>query len=139
MKPKITPQDYKNILESLELDTLYLTELITKYKEDFVSASLALNIDEKNSFSQEGSILKVSYIYKLDVKDESNDEAAISMKAGFSVRYNIKKDIIVTKDFMKVFSDLTLGLLLWPYFRELVNNMVNRMGMPPLVLPMKKR
>ena len=139
MKPKISPEDYRNILESLELDTLYLTELNSKFKEENVSSSLSLNIEEKNSFEQDGSILKVYYIFKLTAVDEEKNEPVITLQAKYTIRYNISKDIEVTKDFMKVFSDLTLGMLLWTYFRELVNNTIYRMGMPTLVLPLKKR
>lgn len=139
MKPKISPEEYRNILESLELDTLYLTELNSKFREEYVSSNLRLDIDEKHTFQQENSILKVFYFYKLFAKDESKEDSAIFMQAKYTVRYSISKDVLITKDFMKVFSDLTLEMLLWTYFRELVNNTVYRMGMPPLVLPLKVR
>jgi len=139
MKPKITPEEYRNILEALELDTLYLKELNTKFKEEFISSKLGLEIEEGNSFEQENSILKVLYIFKLTAKDEKKEGPAITIQARYTLRYNLSKEIQVTKDFMKIFSELTLGMLLWTYFRELVNNTVYRMGMPPLVLPLKKK
>lgn len=139
MKPKISPEEYRIILESLELDTLYLTELNTKFIEENVSASLRLNIEEKSTFEQDGNILKVYYVFKLIAIDEEKGAPAISLQSKYTIRYNISKDVTISKDFMKVFSDLTLGMLLWTYFRELVNNAVYRMGMPTLVLPLKKR
>jgi preprotein translocase subunit SecB len=139
MRPKISPEEYRNILDSLELDTLYLTELNSRFKENFVSSSLSISIEEKDTFEQKDSILKVYYTFKLFAKDEAKEDPALSMQAKYTVRYKISKDIVITKDFMKVFSDLTLGMLLWTYFRELVSNTIYRMGMPPLVLPLKKR
>jgi hypothetical protein len=139
MKAKISPEDYRNILEALELDTLFLSELNTKFKEDFISQALKLDIAEKYSFVQENNILKIAYGYKLTAKDESLPDPAVSLLAKYTVRYQINKDVQITIEFMKVFSDLTLGMLLWTYFRELVNNSVYRMGLPPLVLPLKKR
>lgn len=139
MKPKISPEEYRNIIESLDLDSLYLVDLNSKFKEEFVSSNFSLEIDEKYTFEQESTILKINYIYKLSVKDESKEGAAIKVQAKYVVRYNITKDVTISKEFMKVFSDLTLGILLWPYFRELINNTVYRMGMPTLVLPLKVR
>ncbi len=139
MKPKISPEEYRHILESLELDTLYLSEISSRLREEFLTQTLHLDVDEKELFSQENNTLKVSYNFKLTAKDESMDEPGIFLQARYIVRYQITREVQVTKAFMKVFSDLTVGMLLWPYFRELVNNMVYRMGMPPLVLPMKKR
>ncbi len=139
MKPKISPEEYRKILEALELDTLYLSELSSKFREEFLSQSLKLEIDEKESFVQENNILKVVYTFKLTAKDDAMEEPGITLQARYIVRYQITKEVQVTKEFMKVFSDLTIGMLLWTYFRELVNNMVYRMGMPPLVLPLKKR
>jgi preprotein translocase subunit SecB len=139
MKPKISPQEYRSILDSLELDTLYLVDLNTKLNEEFVSPSLSLDINEKHTFEQENTILKITYTYKLSANDESKENAALTVQAKYAVRYNITKDVTISKEFMKVFSELTLGMLLWPYFRELVNNTVYRMGMPSLVLPLKVR
>jgi len=139
MKPKITPEEYRNIIEAIELDTLYLSESNTRFKEDFISSNLRLGIEEKNTFIQEDSTLKVFYSFKLTASDQSKTEPAIYIFVKYTVRYKILKEVIITKDFMKVFSDITIGMLLWTYFREFVNNTTYRMGMPPLVLPLKKQ
>lgn len=139
MKPKISPEEYRNLLDALELDTLYLIELSSKFNEDVNSPSLKLDTNEKHSFLQEGSILKIIYSYKLMAIDESTNDPAIVISTKYTVRYNLTKDVSISKDFMSVFSELTLGMLLWPYFREMVSNVISRMGLPPLVLPLKKR
>lgn len=139
MKPKISPEEYKSIVESLDLDTIYLIDLNLKFKEEFVSSTLNFDVDEKYIFKQENTILKIIYTYKFLAKDESKEDVAIKILAKYVVRYNITKDVTISKEFMKVFSALTLGMLLWPFFRELINNTVYRMGMPALVLPLKFR
>ena len=121
------------------MSTLYVNESNCKLKENYTSDSLRLNIDESNSFVQESNLLKIVYSYKFNAKDETKDDAAITINVKYIVIYTISKEIQVTKDFMKVFSDLTLGMLLWPYFRELINNTIYRMGYPQLVLPLRKR
>jgi preprotein translocase subunit SecB len=138
MKPKITPEEYRNILSAIELDTLYLIDLNSKQNEEISCPNLQLDIQEKHTFAQEGSILKINYSYKLAALEENTEASAFTMSAKYVIRYNLIKDVAITKDFMSVFSEMTLGMLLWPYFRELVNNTIYRMGLPPLVLPLKK-
>lgn len=139
MKPKISPEDYKEILSSLELKTLFLKDLNTVYSEENLSQALGLDIKEKTNFSQEGRNLSISFKFLLKAKDSEKDGAAISITATYIVQYIQNRDIVVTDDFMKVFHEMTLGMLLWPYFRELTSNLVYRMNLPPLVLPLRKR
>ncbi len=138
MKPKISPEAYREILKNIRLDTIYLIDITAKFNEEYISNSLNLNIKEKYSFEQNDSILKVYYTYNLTAKDDELEKSAMNIKAKYVVKYNIVKETTITKEFMDIFSDLTISLLLWTYFRELVNNTVYRMGMPPLILPMKR-
>jgi hypothetical protein len=139
MKPKISPEDYRNILDALELTTLFMVESSSKLSDECLSDTLTITIDEKYTFEQNSNLLTILYNYKLIAKAEEHPEPALVLNVKYSVKYNITKEVQVTKDFMKIFSDLTLGMLLWTYFREYVNNTVYRMGMPPLVLALKKR
>jgi preprotein translocase subunit SecB len=139
MNGKISPEEYRNIIESLELDTLYLTELNTKFNEEFLPSSLSLDIGEKYTFEQKQNILEIYYILKIIAKDEKKEKPVIALRAKYTIKYSITRDIQVTKNFMKIFGELTLGMMLWTYFRELVNNIIYRMGMPPLILPLKKK
>jgi preprotein translocase subunit SecB len=139
MKPKISPKDYRAILESLELDTLFLVESSTKFKEEYLSETLSLDIIEKYTFEQKSNLLTVFYNYKLSAKAEDQQEPALVLTAKYTVKYSLTKEFNVTRDFMNIFCDLTLGMLLWTYFREFVSNTVYRTGLPPLVLPLKKK
>ncbi len=139
MKTKISPDEYREILESLKLDKLYLIELNTKYDEKFVTNRLNLDVKERYRFEQKGNILNIFYNYGLTAKDINFEKPALAIKSKYIVKYKITGDILVKEEFMEIFSDLTVSLLLWTYFRELVNNMVYRMGLPPLILPMQRR
>ena len=50
MKPKISPEEYRSILDALELSTLFMVESSSKLKEEYLSETLNLNIDEKYTF-----------------------------------------------------------------------------------------
>ena len=139
MKPKISPEDYREILSSLELKTLFLKEINSEFKEELLSQALILDLKEKSSFTQIGRNVNIIFKYQLKAKDADKEAAAITVNATYIVQYGQDKDIQITNEFMKVFEEMTLGNLLWPYFRELTSNMIYRMNLPPLVLPLRKR
>lgn len=138
MKPKISPEDYREILSSLELKTLFLKDIKAEYKEEYLSQALDLDIKEKIDFKQDGRNVSFSFKFVLKAKDSNQESAAISLTATYVVQYLQNKDITVTNDFMEVFHKMTLAMLLWPYFRELTSSTIYRMNLPPLVLPMRK-
>ena len=55
----------------------------------------------------------------------------------FTISYYKHSDMIITKEFFDVFKELSLPTIVWPYFREYIQNMVSRTGLPPFVLPAK--
>ena len=138
MKPKISPADYSEILSSLDLKTLFLKDIKAEYKEENLSQALVLDIKEKYDFKQEGRNLNISFKFLLKAKENDKEGAAISLTATYLVQYIQNNDITVTSDFMEVFHKMTLGMLLWPYFRELTSSTIYRMNLPPLVLPLRK-
>ncbi len=135
---KISPEAYRDILNSLVLRNIYLKELNAKFNDEFVTENLELDINERFSYKQEGQLLMIAYRYRLTAQNEQHEKPALEIKATYRVIYQVLDDINVPDTFMKIFKDLTISLLLWTYFRELVGNMVYRMGLPPLVLPMKR-
>lgn len=139
MKPRISPDNYRSTLSSLELKALYLKDCDAKYKEDFLSQSLQLDIKEKASYTQDDRNLYITYKYQLKAKDADKDNPAVIITAVYVVQYEKSQEVVVTDDFIEVFQDLTLGMLLWPYFREFTNNMIYRMNLPPLLLGLRKR
>ncbi len=138
MKPKISPEQYREILKNVRLDSLYLVDLNSKYNEEYVSKSLELDIKEKHSFTQENNKLKIFFNYSIIAKEKQAEKPAMTIKCKYVVKYDVLNEVEITKDFMDIFSELTVSLLLWTYFRELVNNTIYRMGMPPLILPMRR-
>ena len=138
MKPKISPEDYREILSSLDLKTLFLKDLKADYNDEFLSQALNLEIKEKIEFKQDGRNVNFTFRFILKAKDSDKNDAAISLTATYIVQYLQNKEIEVTKDFTDVFHKMTLGMLLWPYFRELTSSTIYRMNLPPLVLPLRK-
>lgn len=68
--------------------------------------------------------------------DESKN-TFLSIKVSYRVIYNATAKL--PKGFIKEFQNRNMQLNCWPYFRELVQNMTQRMNVPPLTLPLLRR
>jgi len=137
-KNKITPEEYKSILKNIKLEKIYSNNFSAKFDKTYLSNDLSLDVKESNSFKQDDTILYVDYTYRLVGKNNESDKNALNLKINYVVEYSVLNDIIISKEFMKIFSEITISLLLWTYFREFVSNSLYRMGLPPLTLPMKR-
>ena len=140
MKPKISPDEYKKILDNLQLDNIYIVDLSAKLNEQALGSDLDIEIKDKYSFTiDEGNVLKIIYSYTFTAKSGQSDKNAVAIKAKYAVKYLILSDnLLITKDFIDIFVQLTVSLLLWAYFRELIHDLMSKMSLPPFILPMKR-
>ena len=93
----------------------------------------------KLGYEQNASEVSFITTYKLDgvKRSEGTEEKVFAITASFQLSYMKAKEIEITKEFVNVFKDNSIELVSWPYFREFVQNMISRMGFPPLTLPSK--
>lgn len=137
-QPNISPEKYREILERIELKEIYLIESKSKVDEANRAPKLELIIHDKNTFSTSGDELRVFSRYSFKAKAEDLAKPFVEIVVKFQLIYDIRDKVEVTKDFFDVYEALTLGFIVWPYFREYVQNILIRMNLPPLTLPMRK-
>ena len=139
-KPVISPEEYANILSSISLSQIFLNDCSSK-KHEVKSKGGAIDLDISMKLGYEQNASEVSFIttYKLDgvKRSEGTEEKVFAITASFQLSYMKTKEIEITKEFVNVFKDNSIELVSWPYFREFVQNMISRMGFPPLTLPSK--
>lgn len=139
-KPVISPEEYAKILSSISLSQILLNDSSSKKHEvKSKGGAIDLDISMKLGYGQNASEVNFITSYKLDGVKRSNgeDEKVFTIAASFQLSYMKTKEVEVTKDFVTVFKDNSIELVSWPYFREYVQNMIARMGFPPLTLPSK--
>ncbi len=137
-QPNISPEKYHEILERIELREICLIESKSKVDEANRAPKLELIINDKNTFSTSGDEMKVISRYAFKAKAEDLTKPFVEIVVKFQLVFDIRDNVEVTKDFFDVYEELTLGFMVWPYFREYVQNILNRMNLPPLTLPMRK-
>jgi len=139
-KPVISPEEYANILSSMSLSQILLNDCSSKkYEVKSKGGAIDLDISMKLGYEQNASEVSFITTYKLDgvKRSEGTEEKVFAITASFQLSYMKTKEIEITKEFVNVFKDNSIELVSWPYFREFVQNMISRMGFPPLTLPSK--
>lgn len=139
-KETISPEEYSNILSSISLTQILLNDCSAKKHEvKSKGGAIDLDISMKLGFDQNASEVSFITTYKLEgvKRSEGTDEKVFTITTSFLLSYMKTKEVEVTKEFVNVFKNNSIELVSWPYFREFVQNMISRMGFPPLTLPSK--
>ena len=140
MKNKISPEDYSAILMALVLDKICLTNANLKVYSNIPNGgNIELDFNDKYKFVDEDKFARFIASFTLDGKISENDNVVklFTVSGDYSIVYYKQSDVVVTKEFFDVFKELSLSTIVWPYFREYIQNMVSRTGLPPFVLPSK--
>lgn len=139
-KTKITPEEYYDIINSLSLEEIILKELVFRSYDEYQSSDLKLSM-KRNFFKKH--ILEDKLItdlkYTFSAKGEDKDKPYFKISAVYRLSYNGDCDFVeLSEDFYKIFLKFTLEIIVWPYLRELIQSIVAKLYLPPLVLPIKK-
>ena len=136
---KTTPKRYAQILKRTELLGVYLESCSATYKREIVFAKegLEVSIRERASYTRQYEEIRINHSFYLTCKyPEMKKDFVIKISATFCLLYTTDPDF--DDDFFDVFKEITLPIVSWPYFREFVQSMTQRMGIPPLTLPLIK-
>ncbi|MCX7611715.1 MAG: hypothetical protein N2043_09040 [Ignavibacterium sp.] len=137
-KPKISPEEYKKILQGLDLINISLKESKTFLNSD-INPPTELNIqikDEADFKIKEDGIVFISHKYQIDARKPESKTRFVKIEVTFLVKIHSKE--FFSDDFFEIYKNISLHLNTWPYLREFVNQMTSRMNIIPLTLPFYK-
>lgn len=97
----------------------------------FGSPQISISDDIKRSKRKDH--IQISAQWQLAAKFEKDDKNFMDINASFNVLLLCKSSL--PNNFWKIYNKSTLPLIVYPYFREFVQNMTARMNIPPLTLP----
>lgn len=102
----------------------------------------AIRIDLSHEVSVdliENSALGVQVHYSLNASPEAADSAPfLKMTVIFQLLYDGENLSAISAEKRQMFGDINGVHNAWPYFRELVQSVSSRMGLPPLTVPLLK-
>lgn len=135
-KEKVSPDVYNKFIDGLELLEIKITYSEARAEEDFFPPA-EVEIEENKNYEklEEGKFI-VIHEYKLKGKKKDEKRADFYIYVIYKLMYQSKTPI--TKKIFGVFSEISLPLHTWPYFRQFVHEMTSRMGLPPLTLNLLK-
>lgn len=135
----LAPEQYRKILEGLSLESIHLAQCIAEIDHHLFQAESLQNTplrvgvhQEVTRWEQQGDVLTFWHTYQL--KGKLKRKQALRIEAVYLIRYRTQQP--VSEEFVHIFQQSTLILTTYPYFRELVDSTMRRMGVPPLTLPM---
>ncbi|NOX89317.1 MAG: hypothetical protein GXO77_09840 [Calditrichaeota bacterium] len=139
VKFSLAPDIYRKILSGISLDRIYLFSLKVDFNDSLKPDGIELKIKEKPIYVIEENNLIITYEYELQGISTNDNIRFFKIKSIFKIIYYVENPDEIDDEFFDIFSHFTLEMLMWPYFRELVQNITSRMSIPPLTLPMRRK
>ena len=132
---KLSIEEYQRVLSNIQLDEIELNDLSVKRYSEYFGKEFGVNIKSKAHHSIDGEKIIFYYKFTLVAKSPDKEKPALKISPEFKIRYSKPDKFIIDPEFYEIFPEASLRLIVWPYVRELIQNTVTRMGLPPLVLP----
>jgi preprotein translocase subunit SecB len=131
------PREYNAILDQIQLQDISLEECSAKIRRDRIAKADKIFLKGRISYEKEGeNLVRIIHKYELVASSDAKRDFALKISGIFRLSYSSKVPLPDT--FLEIFIDRTVPLHTWPYFREFVQNMTQRMNVPPLTLPLLK-
>jgi preprotein translocase subunit SecB len=129
---KIPPTEYKKFIEGLNLAEIKLTYANVSIEETF-KLPASINIKDKSSYKNlKDNKAKISIEYVLNAAPKGQEKSGFKIEVHYDLVYSVKTPM--DDKIFKIFSETSLRIQTWPYFRQFVHQMTFYMNLPPLIL-----
>jgi preprotein translocase subunit SecB len=152
-------EKYNEFISLLELSKINLDSLYTEKNKNFAQKQVSLDIAMDYEVKDAKQIdLEVFVPFSFTVKafvNEDNEEKNINSIKAEDTLFTIKMELMLTyfldieeiettditvdySDILEQFAERNVVINAWPYVREMVHSLTFKMGLPALVIPLKK-
>lgn len=133
-KPKISPDEYRKILKQVDLQSIEMDTCSMKARREKLGSNMRLDVRHKKSYQIEDDNRAVVFSdYELVATKTTKKEFAV--KIGATYRLVLISKVPISEEFTDIYTQFNLQMNTWPYFREFVQSMIQKAGLPPLTLP----
>ncbi|MCX6827703.1 MAG: protein-export chaperone SecB [candidate division Zixibacteria bacterium] len=132
---KLTPNDYNQFLKRIEISDSYLKKLQFSVSSHSMTTQASYSLKENLgnvSIVEDKATIEINY----EIKASSTDKEIFQLGVQYILNYDIQGEL--PEEFYVIFKHYTAPLQCFPYLRELVHSMTSRMGLSPLILPLRK-
>jgi len=134
---KLSPEQYRKILDSIQLIEIYLSYASIKSQRERFTGSMKVDssLDVK-AYTVHADNIEIEIKCRLTAYKERKREYALQMDVGYVMV--VQSEEAFNDDFFEIYSKLNVPVNIWPYFREFAGSITQRMNLPPLTLPFYK-
>jgi preprotein translocase subunit SecB len=100
-----------------------------------IKFEVATSADVKEYNKDEGIFWVLAQIKIRLIPVEPEKDAVVSVSAAFEIKYSLPKELRASQKQLNTFARINGVFNAWPYWREFVQNMVARMYLPTITLP----
>jgi hypothetical protein len=137
--PRISPENYNRVLRSLNLVSLSLWQSEARFDPQIAAEvfgqgeSAPVDTSESAKFELQDGLVVIGHSYSLVSRRKR--KALLSIKADYVLAFQTSEEF--TEEFFELFREVALPMYTWPYFREFVASMTERMDLPKLQLGLR--
>lgn len=132
----------KELIAKVEIEDVHLVEANAETKvrspSDTGAVDLLVNREAEISEHQEenGTFFVMAKMKAQLVPEQAKEEPLVSIETSFELQYRLPEGFHVDPETLTAFAETNGIYNAWPYWREFIQSMFVRMGLPPLVLPL---
>jgi preprotein translocase subunit SecB len=134
---KMDPEQYGKLLAGVDFNKITLTKLEYEINSLAFVEPVVIHFTRKVTLKeQKDAIFSVDVFFEFEGKTETTQIKILSVSGNYLLDFSTKSP--VNQDFIEIFTETSLGNLIWPYLRELFTNLTYRANIPPVFLPLLK-
>jgi preprotein translocase subunit SecB len=126
------PTEYKKFIQGLHLESIKVISANFKVTESFGPPAEIKIKDDSSYKNQPRDKMIVSIKYTLLGVQKNKAKQGLSIDVNYNLTYSSKR--LMDDKIFNIFSESSLRIQTWPYFRQFVHQMSFYMNIPPLVL-----
>lgn len=136
--PQLSFEEFKTILNGLELQDFRLTETHCQlFEEDLALHELEVSFGNSSEYQEKSdSVVWVYEYFSVRIYQRNPERNFVNIEAKFRLTFTTEHSF--TEEFFAIYRDQSLKLNSWPFFREFVQSQTSRLNIPPLTLPLFK-
>ncbi len=134
---RMDPAAYREFLSHVDLKNIVLDSCVVKTNRNKIAANMKMDIKNEVDYVIENENLVIIYS-RYDIIASKTSLKAFALKITCTYRVELSSHQPVTADFLDIFTQVNIKVNTWPYLREFVQSTIQRIGYPPLTLPLLK-
>ena len=142
MAEKVTSKQYSKELENIKIKDLRFLEVSSKiFLENFApeESKVGIKTSLKNKVEiQKSDDLKIfAGLDNYELEGTVSEKKIVEIKLKVMIVFESKKN--VDEKFLQTFEKNSLKIFIYPYIRQIIQDLTTKMGLPPLILPIWTR